>query len=91
MWVCPGFTASNIRNAALTNEGKEQGSSPIDEGSIMTATECAKRILTALEKKKRTIVMTFTGKRAVFMNKFFPALTDKLIHKFYYKDGKLVK
>jgi len=91
MWVCPGFTASNIRNAALTNEGKEQGSSPIDEGSIMTAMECGKRILTALEKKKRTIVMTFTGKRAVFMNKFFPALTDKLIHKFYYKDGKLVK
>lgn len=91
MWVCPGFTASNIRNAALTKEGTEQGSSPIDEGSIMTAVECAKRILKALEKKKRTIVMTFTGKRAVFMNKFFPSFTDRLIHKFYYKDGKLVK
>jgi short-subunit dehydrogenase len=91
MWVCPGFTTSNIRNAALTKEGKEQGSSPMDEGNMMTAEECSHRILKAVEKKKRTVIMTFTGKRAVFMNKFFPRLTDKLIHKFYYKDGKLIK
>lgn len=91
MWVCPGFTASNIRFAALTNDGKEQGSTPMDEGAMMSSEECAKRILHAIEKKERTVVMTFTGKRAVFMNKFFPKLTDKFIHKFYYKDGKLVK
>ena len=91
MWVCPGFTASNIRFAALTNDGKEQGSTPMDEGAMMSSDECAKRILHAIEKKERTVVMTFTGKRAVFMNKFFPKLTDKFIHKFYYKDGKLVK
>jgi short-subunit dehydrogenase len=91
MWVCPGFTASNIRNAALTKEGAEQGSSPMDEGAMMTAEQCSQRILKAVEKRKRTLVMTFTGKRAVFMNKFFPKLTDKLIHKFYYKNGILVK
>lgn len=91
MWVCPGFTTSNIRNAALTQEGKEQGSSPMDEGNMMTAEECSRRILSAVEKRKRTLVMTFTGKRTVFMNQFFPKLTDKLVHKFYYKDGKLIK
>jgi len=91
MWVCPGFTSSNIRNAALTKEGLEQGSSPMDEGTMMSAELCSQRILNAIEKRKRTIIMTFTGKRAVFMNKFFPKLTDKLIHKFYYKDGILVK
>ena len=91
MWVCPGFTASNIRFAALTNDSKEQGSTPMDEGAMMSSEECAKKILHAIEKKERTVVMTFTGKRAVFMNKFFPKLTDKFIHKFYYKDGKLVK
>lgn len=91
MWVCPGFTASNIRYAALTKEGNEQGSSPMDEGTMMTAELCSRRILKAVEKKKRTLVMTFTGKRAVFMNKFFPKYLDNLIHKFYYKDGKLVK
>jgi short-subunit dehydrogenase len=91
MWVCPGFTASNIRYAALTKEGNEQGSSPMDEGTMMTAELCSRRILKAVEKRKRTLVMTFTGKRAVFMNKFFPTFLDNLIHKFYYKDGKLVK
>ncbi|MEN9685437.1 MAG: hypothetical protein RLZZ28_1223, partial [Bacteroidota bacterium] len=28
MWVCPGFTTSNIRNAALNKDGQAQGESP---------------------------------------------------------------
>ncbi len=91
MWVCPGFTTSNIRNAALNKEGEAQGESPMDEGKMMTAEECAHRILSAIEKRKRTVVMTFQGKQTVFMNKFFPSLADKFVRKFFYKDGKLVK
>ena len=91
MWVCPGFTTSNIRFAALNEDGNAQGDSKMDEGNMMTAEECSRRILSAVEKRKRTVIMTFTGFRAVFLNKFFPKLTDKLIHKFYYKDGKLIK
>lgn len=91
MWVCPGFTASNIRNAALTKEGNAQGESPMDENKMMTAEECAEVILNAIRKKKRTVVMTLTGKETVFMNKFFPNLADKLIRKFYFKQGKLIK
>ena len=91
MWVCPGFTASNIRSAALTKEGKEQGDSPMDEGQMMTAEECAGHILRAIRKKKRTLVLTFTGKRTVFMQKFFPGWADKLVRNFYFKEGKLVK
>jgi short-subunit dehydrogenase len=91
MWVCPGFTASNIRNAALNKEGQAQGESPLDEGALMTAEECAGHILHAIEKRKRTLVLTFTGKRTVFMNKFFPGLADKLVKKFFFKDGKLTK
>lgn len=91
MWVCPGFTTSNIRNAALTKDGETQGDSPMDEGKMMTARDCAQRILIAIEKRKRTVVMTFQGKQTVFLNKFFPGFTDKLVKKFYYKEGKLVK
>ena len=91
MWVCPGFTTSNIRNAALNKEGQSQGESPMDEGKMMSAEECAKRILSAIEKRKRTLVMTFKGKQTVFMNKFFPGLADKLVRNFFYKEGKLVK
>lgn len=91
MWVCPGFTTSNIRNVALTKDGSAQGESPMEENRLMSAEECARRILKSIEKKKRTVVMTFDGKRAVFMNKFFPGLTDKLIKKFFFKDEKLIK
>jgi short-subunit dehydrogenase len=91
MWVCPGFTTSNIRNAALDSKGKEQGESPMDEDKMMSAEECARNILQAIRQKKRTLVMTFTGKETVFMNKFFPGLADKLVRKFYFKEGKLIK
>jgi len=91
MWVCPGFTTSNIRVAALDKDAHSHGETPMDEGKMMTAEECAAHILTAIRKKKRTLVLTFTGKRTVFMQKFFPRLADKLVHKFFFKDGKLVK
>ncbi|MER3497964.1 MAG: short chain dehydrogenase [Chitinophagaceae bacterium] len=91
MWVCPGFTTSNIRNAALNNKGESQGESPMDEEKMMTAERCAEIILNAIRKRKRTVVMTFTGKRTVFMNRFFPRMADKFTRRFFYKDGKLVK
>ena len=91
MWVCPGFTKSNIRNVALNKDAKPQGESPLNESKLMTAEECAQHIIKAIAKRKRTLVLTFTGKETVFMNRFFPALTDKLTRKFFFKDGKLVK
>ncbi len=91
MWVCPGFTSSNIRNAALNKKGEQQGESPMDENAMMTAEECAGHILSAVKNKKRTLVLTFDGKRTVFMNKFFPGLADKFVRKFFFKEGKLVK
>ena len=91
MWVCPGFTSSNIRHTALNKKGKSQGESPMDEGTMMSSEKCAAYILVAIEKRKRTLVLTFNGKRTVFMNKFFPSLTDKLVRNFFFKNGQLVK
>ena len=91
MWVCPGFTTSNIRNAALNSRGESQGESPMDESKMMTAEECARIILRAIEKRKRTVVMTMTGKRTVLLNKLFPGFADKMTRKFFYKEDKLVK
>jgi len=58
---------------------------------MMSAEECANHILNSVRKKKRTLVLTFTGKRTVFMQKFFPKLADKFTYKFFMKDGKLIK
>jgi short-subunit dehydrogenase len=91
MWVSPGFTASNTRYAALGENAEPVKESKLDEGKIMTAEECAGHIINAIGKRKRTLVLTFTGKQAIFMNKFFPGLADKLIRKMYFKNGKMVK
>lgn len=91
MWVCPGFTKSNIRNAALNKDAQPQKESPLEEEKLMTAEEVARYIIKAIKKRKRTLVLTFTGKETVYMNRFFPSLTDKLTHKFFFKNGQLVK
>ncbi len=91
MWVCPGFTASNIRNAALDKNAHPQGASPMEETAMMSAGECAAHILSGIEKRKRNLVLTASDKRTVFINRMFPALADKLTRKFFFKNDVLVK
>jgi len=91
LWVSPGFTETNIRNAALDSKGEAHGETTMDEKAMMTSAECAQHIIHAIEKRKRTIVLTFTGKETVILNKFFPSLADKLVRNFFYKKGVLVK
>jgi short-subunit dehydrogenase len=63
----------------------------LDEKKLATAEEVATDILKAIAKRKRTLVLSLTGKQTVFMNKFFPAWSDKLVKNFFFKNGKLVK
>ena len=91
MWVCPGFTTSNIRHAALDSAGQSRGESVLNEQKLMSADECARHIVRAIEKRKRTLVLTFMGKITVFLNKAFPSLADKLTYNHYYKNGEFVK
>ncbi|SHN27314.1 Short-chain dehydrogenase [Cyclobacterium lianum] len=78
--VCPGFTASNIRNNALMADGSQQKESPRDEEKMMTSEEVAEAILKALRKKKRDLVLTRQGKLASFLNKWVPGLMDKVVY-----------
>lgn len=78
--ACPGFTASNIRTRALTRDGSVQGTSPRQEEKMMTAEECAAHIYRATVKRKRTLILTFEGKAAVWLNKYFPSLADRMVY-----------
>lgn len=86
MWISPGFTASNIRNVALNAAGASQGETPLDEDSLMSAEECARRICNAIEARRRTLVMTGQGKLTVWLNKLFPSLADKLVYNHFLKE-----
>lgn len=77
--ACPGFTATDIRNSALSADGTSQGESPRDEKSMMTADEVAKKIFHAVKKRKRDLILTTEGKLTVWLNKFFPSRMDKIV------------
>jgi dehydrogenase/reductase SDR family protein 7B len=85
--ACPGFTASNIRKRSLTKDGSQQGESPRQEEKMMTAEECARHIYRATVKRKRTLVLTAQGKLVVFLNKWLPALADKLVYNVMAKEA----
>lgn len=78
--VCPGFTGTNIRNTALTAEGKVQGESPRDESKMMTADTVAEKTFLAYRNKKRDLILTTQGKLAVWLNKWMPGRMDKIVY-----------
>lgn len=79
--AAPGFTASEVRKVALSGDGTQQGETPRDESKMMSAEECARHIVDAVEKRKRELILTFVeGKLTVFLGKFFPSLLDKLTY-----------
>ncbi len=79
--AAPGFTASNVRNVALTADGSTQGETPRDESKMMSAEECARLIANAVVKRKRELIMTFIeGKFTVWLKKWFPSLLEKLTY-----------
>jgi len=78
--ACPGFTSSNIRKAALTQDGTAQGDSPRDESKEMSAEECARYIYKATKKRKKFLTLTMQGKVVVFLNKWAPGFMDKIVY-----------
>ncbi|QNH63641.1 SDR family oxidoreductase [Hymenobacter sediminicola] len=86
--ACPGFTASNIRQVALAADGSAQGESPRDEQKMMSSEEVAQHILNAVRHRRRDLVLTSQGKLTVFLNKWLPAITDKLVLSHFRKEEK---
>jgi short-subunit dehydrogenase len=85
--VAPGFTASEIRKSALIANGEKQGETPRNEEKMMSAEECAAHIWSAVEKRKRELVLTFLeGKFTVFLSKFLPGFVEKLSYKMFSRE-----
>lgn len=86
MTVAPGFTASNIRYSSLIKDGSIQNESSMNEGKMMSSEEVATRIVQGVIKRKRSLVMTTIGKTTVVLDKFAPAILDKLAYNHFTKE-----
>jgi short-subunit dehydrogenase len=86
MVACPGFTTSNIRVAALSENGSSHGETSMDEGKMMSSEEVAVIIADGIADRKRTLVIGGQGKLTVWLNKLLPALADKLVFNHFTKE-----
>ncbi len=80
MIACPGFTASNVRFAALTADGSQQGETPRNEAKMMTAAEVARIIARDVLRRKRLCLMEAEGRATHFVKKFAPAFLDRMFY-----------
>lgn len=80
MIACPGFTASNVRFAALTADGTSQGETPRDEAKMMTPEEVARIVGRGILRRKRLCLMESEGRATHFVKKFAPAFLDRMFY-----------
>jgi short-subunit dehydrogenase len=85
--ACPGFTATGIRMNALTEKGIPQGDSPRQEEKMMKPDRVAYLIYKAVVNRKRDLILTGNGRLAVWLNKFFPSFSDKMVYKHMAKEA----
>jgi short-subunit dehydrogenase len=74
--IAPYFVQSEIRRRSFGVDGRPLGASPVREAEVMTAEECARRMVRAMERRQRMLVMTFKGKAGRFLRLVAPSLVD---------------
>ena len=81
MIFAPGFTASNIRNVALTADGSPQGETPRKEEKMMSAERVARILARGIARRRTQMVLTPLGKMTLFASRRMPRVTDQLEYK----------
>lgn len=74
----PGYTASNVRNAALLADGSPQGYSPKDEGKLMSAEKVAEKLAYGLYRRKKEMILTALGYWDIWLYRRFPRMMDRV-------------
>lgn len=79
--AAPGFTASEIRKTALTQDGSMQGETPRDESKMMSAERCATIMYRAIKQRRRKMIISiWDGKVIVLVAKLWAWLVDQIIY-----------
>jgi short-subunit dehydrogenase len=76
--IAPDFVVTEIHKRAIGPDGEPLGVSPMQVAKIMTAAECALRIVRAIEKRERLVVMSARGKIGRWLKLVAPSLIDRI-------------
>ncbi|MBN2214349.1 MAG: SDR family oxidoreductase [Bacteroidales bacterium] len=77
MVLSAGFTKSEIRKKALTEDGSEQGYTPRIEEKMMMPEQVAKSMIRAIKKKKRVKILTLEGQLIALLQRIVPGIVDR--------------
>lgn len=76
--VYPGFVSTGIRENATGPDGRPILVSPVREGEVMSVEDCARRIVRAMERREREVVMTARGRMGLWLKLVAPGLVDRI-------------
>lgn len=76
--VAPSFVQSEIRRRSAGPAGRPVESSPVRETEVMSAEECARRIVRAMEGRQRMLVMSLKGRLGRWAKLVAPGLVDRV-------------
>ena len=76
--IYPGYVATGIRVNASGPDGRPIHVSPVKEGEVMSVEDCCARILRAIDRREREVVMTARGKMGLWLKLLAPGLVDRL-------------
>jgi short-subunit dehydrogenase len=77
--VCPGYVRTNVTRNALTGDGSPLGRMESPHEHAMTPEACARKVLDAVARRKREIVIGGKETWAVPLQRFFPALMARVV------------
>lgn len=86
MVFAPGFTASNIRNVALTADGSPQGKTPRNEDKMMSSERVAQRMAYGIRFRKNEMLLTPVGKITKFFTFALPRFSEWCEYKLMAKE-----
>ena len=77
--VCPGYIRTDISLSALRGDGRKHAKMDSELAKGMPADECARRILSAVAKRKNEIVVAAPREKAlVYIKRFLPDLLARM-------------
>ena len=76
--IAPDFVVSEIHKRAIGPDGQPLGLSPMMQAKIMTAENCAARIVRAIGKRERLVLMSTRGKLGRWLKILAPSLIDRI-------------
>ena len=76
--VAPDFVVSQIHRRAVGPDGKPLGTTPMQESRIMSADECARLTVRAMQRRQRLAILSARGRVGRWARLIAPGVVDRI-------------